>query len=121
MTKQKAIAKLLEHRERVRQRPLTYFGKMEPDIARNFLDGFSLSAGVVLGNDQEAHFRNLEKALNQRGWKFVALGVVPQMKKKRFSAEKIIDELIAIEIEYWRQIGIEDSGEIKLPPKKKQR
>jgi hypothetical protein len=50
------------------------------------------------------------KVTEARGWKRTAAGPVAQMKEKGMDDEAVMDELIAIEMELFRQLAAQKSG-----------
>jgi hypothetical protein len=104
-----AIARLIEHLEFMQKRPVMYFGKYDPDIAEHFLYGFSLAASAMLNRDHGADLNLKEKVLKERGWKLSAERLHRQMVKRKMSSQEVVEELITIELYYWKQIETEMS------------
>ena len=95
---QERITVLIELLEKVRPIPHLYMVRHDPDLAVAFLCGVEQTAERLLGiGTRELRWQVGEN----RGWKIGARGPILHMRREGLSDEKIVDELIAIEIEVW--------------------
>jgi hypothetical protein len=90
---------LVEVLRQVASRPAMYFGNCHPESADIWLAGFRIA--ILLLEIRKLENRQLyEKALKERGWKVTATSSWRQMLEKGMTSAEIIEELIAIEIEF---------------------
>jgi hypothetical protein len=92
------VDRLLSILRSARQRKPMYFQPVDVETAENFLNGFrvgSLACGI------EIPLSIQERATNERGWKWNALGPLKEMRERGLDDDQIVDELFAIEIRAW--------------------
>jgi hypothetical protein len=78
-----------------------YFGKVDVLAAVQFLNGFQFAIGAAFGFDRERRLR--EQVVKARGWRwFAALHPYEEMIRRGMPPERVIDELLVIEIEVLR-------------------
>ena len=92
----------------IRERPLVYFGKIDPHSAMCFIHGFYTGYGITsAANPNLTEARN--KILALRGWQSPPVRPEKEMERKGMSAGQINNELLDIEIEAWRLIESAES------------
>jgi hypothetical protein len=98
------IEKIIIVLENVRsRRPLWILNSTEPDAVMNWIYGFNCACGVFgLKSDE---YQLSEQIAIDRGWKWNALGAIPSMRERGLSGDEIGDELLCIEIEFWKRVG----------------
>ena len=98
------IDRIVEHLENVRQRPLMFIGELYAEAIHTYL--FAFTAGCrICGRDRpQDHYW---KVYETRGWKMNSLGLYKSMRDAGMPEAAVVDELIVIEIEAWRQFGAE--------------
>jgi hypothetical protein len=85
-----------------RKRPAMYFSPLTPDCAAAWLHGVQVAceaAGIERSPALE------EEAARARGLAFDAAGPIPKLKALGHPAEKIIDELIGLQIDVWASVA----------------
>ncbi|HVJ82069.1 MAG TPA: hypothetical protein VNC50_13455 [Planctomycetia bacterium] len=85
-----------------RKRPAMYFSPLTPEYAAAWLHGVQIAceaAGIERSPALE------EEAARARGIEFDAAGPIPKLKALGHPPEKIIDELIALQIDVWASIA----------------
>src|SRR5262249_49787664 len=99
--KGKRIRALIEMLEQVRQRPAMYIYPLDGRSAENFISGVYATAYTLgLGDRRKVWW----EAQIARGWEMHATGPVPQMEERNMTAEQIVDEVLAIEIDAWTRL-----------------
>lgn len=105
------IAKIIARLEQFATRPGMFLGT-EPRDAERFLYGFS-EACHTLGNGFSPHIRRSVET--DKGYKVSAEGPVPQMRARGMTDAAMVDELLALEIAYWKRLA-EMNGASKPNP-----
>jgi hypothetical protein len=80
-----------------------YIGEVKLASMIHFLTGFRIAALVMLAVDEE-HRELYEQVVVEHGWKWTPKHFSWQMTKRGWSPEKSVDELLAIEIDFWRRV-----------------
>lgn len=97
-----ALDQLIRILESARRRKPMYFDPITPDIVVSWLSG--LRAGACLaGLDWSPEHRR--PALERRGLELTAAWETEPLAGRGLGPEAIVDELLAIEIAMWRQVG----------------
>ena len=100
--KEAQIESLVKRLEQVRQRPWIWIGRVDPELAKVFLFGIDLCMeSIGSGRVQEIRWQ----VESDRGWESSARGPISHMERKGLTAEAMVNELIAIEIETWKRVG----------------
>jgi hypothetical protein len=79
-----------------------YFDPVEPLTVEHWLSGLRTGCSLAGLEWSPDHRRS---ALERRGLELVATGETEQLAGRGLGPGAIVDELLAIEIENWRQIG----------------
>ena len=105
------IEKMIRMFEAMRQRPGMYFGALEAITIQNWLFGFYCAF----------HLMGIDTIKNETLWKSLikkhgldhpsAASPSFQMENLGYDGERIIDETLALEIEYWQRILAEVEDE----------
>jgi hypothetical protein len=99
------LAKLIEQLEYIKRRPANYIGSLSPKSADIFLQGFYQAACIALDVDFVHFHEALEASMKARGIKMKgAMGPLHQLIEKGWPDEKIITELIEIEMDCLRRM-----------------
>ena len=103
------IQSLLELLETVRKHPAMYMGRARPGEAVAFLMGVAASTQTALGVSTQGEPR--WQVWKDRGWdQGGARGPVAHMQQDGLTDDKIVDELIAMEIEVWKRAAANALG-----------
>ena len=96
--------KIIEYFEAVQARPAMYTGKSY-DYAWmiQLVSGFRHALEVT--GLIEFSFDELKKAYAKRGWNEAYFGAVEEMKSKGLEGDAIVRELLAVELEFWRDFS----------------
>nr|WP_165232835.1 hypothetical protein [Aquisphaera insulae] len=84
-----------------------YFQPVEPRAVEHWLSG--LRTGCSLAGLEWSPF-DRSPALERRGLELRAAWETEQLVARGLGPEEIVDELLAIEIEAWRNVGRPDQG-----------
>jgi hypothetical protein len=95
------LGRLLEILRSARQQKRMYFQPVDVETAVTFLNAFDVGC-FACGIDLSNVFR--ERATNERGWEWNALGPEREMRSRGHTDEQIIDELFLIEITAWEML-----------------
>lgn len=93
------IAKLIERLEHVGKRSSMYVGSFEIEPLFYWLAGFMVA---VWTTTYKNHFEIYKQIIDQRGWNFPPANgryIYHEMVERGMTAEKVIEELVAIEID----------------------
>jgi hypothetical protein len=96
--------------ELVKNRPMMFIGRLDAALMDRFINGFH--QGCLLMKDDEGAFGSEGKRMSEmreqdileRGWYNGCKGLVVELRKKGLSEEEIIQGLVEIEIEIWKNI-----------------
>src|SRR5690606_37802565 len=92
---------VLEH---MRKRPGMYIGTLTVSNVDTFLRGFVLGRELI--DPDLKHDKIYRETIANRGWKSDSPQTVwRQMQERGFTDQAIIDELLTIEFEVWKQIA----------------
>jgi hypothetical protein len=91
--------------ESARTRPTMYFGSLDVDAAKHYLNGVELALLAFVQNPIETRLQ----VLADRGWRVNALGPSVEMIERGMSPAEMIDELLVIEIETIRRLAGESA------------
>jgi hypothetical protein len=99
-------ARVIEHLEAMRERPILYIGRMEHELMERLLWGFKIGCFAAGDVDDgfEKHLEVSRQVIAEHGWEVLAISPSREMKERDLSEEAIIDELLAIEIDIWRRL-----------------
>jgi hypothetical protein len=104
MKNKRKISKIFES---IKERPLVYLGKLDFHRATCFIHGFY--TGYEVEHDYKLNILPMrDKVLVARGWQVPSVYPEMEMKKKGYSDEEIISELLEIEIETWQMLEQEN-------------
>lgn len=98
----RTLERLIEILESARQRPAMYFARVDVEHVLPFLDGIWLTLGAAGLEPRDHDCR--KPSLERRGIPFTALGHEPVLRERLVSEAKIVDELLLIEIETFRNL-----------------
>jgi hypothetical protein len=99
MNRQQIIERIVERLLAIQQRPHVYIDESLGPMG-NFQVGFDMAC-EILGIMPDADVS--EQVFLEHGWKPSAFGPHIQMRKKGFTEQQIIDELLSMEIEVWKR------------------
>jgi hypothetical protein len=95
--------------EMVWAHPASFLGRADdPQRAETFIDGFRLACQAFGHDGDPEAFRAVWKA---RGWERRGTPLVRQMRERGMSESEIVQELLAIEVAYWRRVVTEKPTE----------
>lgn len=97
-----ALARLIAILESARARKRMYFDPVEPRTVIHWLHGLQTGASLA-GLEWDPEHRR--PALERRGLELTAKCEDEQLEARGLGPEAIVDELLAIEIEMWREAG----------------
>jgi hypothetical protein len=89
-----------------------YMGRVETGRAQAFLVGVAVATSTVLGIEVPRDL--LSQVQDELGWgQGGALGPPEQMRRAELEPTAAVDELLKIEMEYWRRIAVLlDNGQL---------
>ena len=93
---------MLMRLEAIRKRPRMYIGEVDAELMSALLTGFNQS-NWILGYSISNSFH--QQIIETRGWEYIALGILRQMRQKNWSEAEIVEELLVIEIETWKRMA----------------
>lgn len=96
------IDEFVDFFELVLARPLMYLGKYDDHAIYLLIYGFHMALSIT--NHTFPNREIYAEIYKSRNWHFNALGAVADMRKQGLSDEKIVKELIEIEIEAWKTL-----------------
>lgn len=91
------ILDILEH---ALERPEMHLNIVDTASAENFISGFTAGC-AAFGMEQPLAIRQL--VTTRRGWKWIAVRPIDEMRRGGFSEVQIVRELFTIEIECWQE------------------
>lgn len=101
-SKAEALARLIAILESAKARKRMYFDPIEPRTAIHWLHGLETGASLAgLEWDPEDHC----PALTRRGLELMPCWEDERLAARGLGPEAIVDELLSIEIEMWKQAG----------------
>jgi hypothetical protein len=105
--KKKEVITFLEH---VKNRPKMYIGKLDAEKMDCFIWAFNFGC-LLIKNDEKSLNKEgkkmsemREQYILERGWYQGCKGLVVELRKKGLSEEEIIQGLVEIEVEIWKNI-----------------
>lgn len=104
---QAQIQRLVEELERVRECPAMYYGFRTAEATQRFLDGFR-TACRILGLEVNIDLRRA--VAEARGWDLPTAGLASPMRERGLSEERIVDELLVIEIDALKRLAARPSA-----------
>jgi hypothetical protein len=101
---------VITYLELVKKRPMMFIGSLDAALMDRFINGFH--DGCLLMKNDEGAFGSESKKMSEmreqyilgRGWYQGCKGLVVELRKKGLSEEEIIQGLVEIEIEVWKNI-----------------
>jgi hypothetical protein len=91
-----AVDWMIERLSQVRKRTNMYISELAPEIMRNWFNGFANAMSFLGINDHDCR----EEVLNRRGVRVTSTILLEaQFSNRGWSPEKIVDEMLAIEID----------------------
>lgn len=91
--------------DRVKQKPHMYVVRSDVTSMESLIYGFNAGCHIMSGEINPLKHRDIiDQVKIDRGWHFSPVSVTVEMRKRGLSDEKIIEELLDIEIEAWRRI-----------------
>lgn len=93
------IERIVERLITIQQRPNAYIDEILGPVG-NFLVGLDMVCEIIrIMPDPDIS----EQVFLEHGWKPSAFGADVQMRKKGFTEQQIIDELLSMEVEIWKR------------------
>jgi hypothetical protein len=96
--------------EYVRRRPELFFVRLDANAVHSSL--WFLQAGFrILGYefDREVY----REVIEERGWSEYSTGYWTVMERRKWTPDKVINEMLVVEIEVWRRLLKKAQGEIQ--------
>jgi hypothetical protein len=93
--------------EQVKKRTLMYIGKPDADLMACFLWAFNFGCLLMRSDDGREGIKMSamrDEYIRERGWRNGSRGLVVEVRKKGLSEEEIIQGLVEIEIEIWKNL-----------------
>ena len=100
------LSRLVATLESARARKPMYFSPVEPRAAESWLNGLRTGCSLAGLEWSSAHRR---PALVRRGLEETAAWETAHLADPGLGPEAIVDELLAIEVEMWRDMGRQDA------------